>query len=277
MLRFVIAAVLGLSLWSAAPAQSADIPVRGADSSWPNCPKGMGIPKRKTEGKPMPKKSAEFVILGLTNGPGFVRNPCIADQVEWVRSRELYLGAYAMTTFPRPREIREYATAGPWRPNVTRNRLRNAGFAQARFNVATMAELDMRVPFVWVDIEHYPTHPWTSQRWRNRAVLDGVLRGYRSAGFDVGMYTSPGPFRDIIGYVDYNIPEWRTAGGPEWSNTDWGSAARMCTVSSVHGPIWVAQWWDRKRDYDVLCPRARSKKIVKRLFELPGAAPAPQA
>ena len=49
-----------------------DIPKKGADASWPNCPKGMGIPSRKTIGLPMPKKHARFVILGLTNGRGSI-------------------------------------------------------------------------------------------------------------------------------------------------------------------------------------------------------------
>lgn len=57
----------------------------GADISWPQCPKGIGIPSRPTEGKPMPKASTTFVIVGLTNGPGFTPNPCLAKHVAWVR------------------------------------------------------------------------------------------------------------------------------------------------------------------------------------------------
>ena len=56
---------------AAGPANAVDdIPRKGADISWPNCPKGMGIPSRRTLGLPMPKKHAQFAIIGLTNGPG---------------------------------------------------------------------------------------------------------------------------------------------------------------------------------------------------------------
>jgi hypothetical protein len=55
--------------------KSFDGPVTGGDVSWPQCPKGMGIPQKRSLGLPMPVPSAKFVILGLTNGPGFTPNP----------------------------------------------------------------------------------------------------------------------------------------------------------------------------------------------------------
>jgi hypothetical protein len=68
-------------------------PTQGADISWPNCPKGEGIPTRRTRGKPLPKPSAHFVVIGLTNGPGFYPNPCIASQLQWVRAHHRMLAA----------------------------------------------------------------------------------------------------------------------------------------------------------------------------------------
>ena len=250
------------------PATGVDgVPRRGGDASWPNCPKGMGIPSRKTLGLPMPKANARFVILGLTNGPGFYPNPCIARQVKWAKKRGIYVGTYAMTTYPKRKQIKQFGTEGPWPATSLRKRLRNTGYAQARFNLATMQRVGLDTPFMWVDVEPYPVAPWTSNRKRNKAVLDGVLRGYRDAGLEVGFYTSPTPWRDIIGTARYGLPEWRTAGGHPWSNTDISDARRMCKVSSVQGgPILVAQWWDTKRDYDVLCRRARTQAGVDRLF-----------
>ncbi len=252
----------------ASPATAVDdVPRRGGDASWPNCPKGMGIPSRKTLGLPMPKANARFVILGLTNGPGFYPNPCIARQVKWAKKRGIYVGTYAMTTYPKRKQIKQYGGEGPWQPTSLRKRLRNTGYAQARFNLATMQRVGLDTPFMWVDVEPYPVAPWTSNRKRNKAVLDGVLRGYREAGMEVGFYTSPTPWRDIIGTARYGLPEWRTAGGHPWSNTDISDGRRMCKVSSVQGgPILVAQWWDTKRDYDVLCKRARTPAGVERLF-----------
>ena len=55
-----------------------------------------------------------------------------------------------------------------------------------------MDRVGLDTPFVWVDVEPYEVAPWTSKRKRNKAVLDGVLRGYTDAGKEVGLYTSPG-------------------------------------------------------------------------------------
>ncbi len=262
-------AVIGMAVaLLVTPAHAADtIPIKGADASWPNCPKGMGIPSRKTQGLPMPKKEAKFVILGLTNGPGFFPNPCIASQVQWARKREMWVGVYAMTTYPRPAQLSRYGDTGPWEPVSRLNRLRNAGYQQAAFNIATMQRVGLPNTFIWVDVEPYPVAPWTQNRTRNKAVLDGVLRGYDDAGMDVGFYTSPGPWRDIIGSARYGLPEWRTAGGHPWSRTDYGSARRMCSVTPVQGgDILVAQWWDTRRDYDLLCPTARKPETVTKVF-----------
>ncbi len=248
-----------------------DLPRKGADASWPNCPKGMGIPSRKTKGLPMPTKRAQFAILGLTNGPGFYPNPCLARQVRWVKKRQLHIGTYAMTTFPKRKQIRTYGAQGPWTATTYRDRLRNTGYAQAQFNVQTMDRVGLESGFMWVDVEPYPVAPWTSNRRNNKAVLDGALRGYRDAGLEVGFYTSPGPWNDIIGTARYGLPEWRTAGGHPWSDTDFSDSRRMCRVSSVQGgPILVAQWWDTVRDHDLLCPRARTSEWVDRLFVTPG-------
>jgi hypothetical protein len=269
-LLLALIVLMGTLAGPATPAVAADpygIPVKGADASWPNCPKGMGIPSRRTKGLPMPRADAKFVILGLTNGPGFYPNPCIVRQVNWARQRGIWVGTYAMTTFPKPKQIRTYGAEGPWEPAGAGNRLRNAGYAQAQFNVATMERAGLTNTFIWVDVEPYPVAPWTSSQKRNKAVLDGVLRGYRDAGLDVGFYTSPGPWRDIIGSARYGLPEWRTAGGHPWSNTDYSDARRMCRVTSVQGgPILVAQWWDTKRDHDLLCQRTRTQTWRDRLF-----------
>ena len=38
----------------------------------------MGIEHKETSGQPMPTEEAEYVVIGLTNGPGFHANPCLA-------------------------------------------------------------------------------------------------------------------------------------------------------------------------------------------------------
>lgn len=264
-----LAVVAGATVMSSTTASAVDgIPVKGADASWPNCPKGMGIPSRRSSGLPMPAKDAKFVILGMTNGPGFFPNPCLAKQVKWAASRGVLVGTYSMTTYPTGKQVDKYGLGGPWPGDTRLERLRNTGHAQAEFNVATMQRAGLASSFMWVDVEPYPVAPWSDSRKRNKAVLDGVLRGYRDAGLQVGFYTSPGPWRDIIGSAQYKLPEWRTAGGHPWSRTNYDSARRMCSVTPVQGGrILLAQWWDRKRDHDILCRRSRNEATVDLLFD----------
>lgn len=274
-------AILTAATLLAVPSPSSgvpDVPIRGGDASWPNCPKGLGIPKRRTEGKPMPVSAAHFVVLGLTNGPGFYPNPCLADQAQWARRRGLHVGAYAMTTYPPSTQRRQYASAGPFPTATVRGRLRNAGYAQATFNVVTLRQVGLPVRFVWVDVEEYPVAPWTAQRWRNQAVLDGVLRGYRRAGFRVGLYVSPYAYGRIIGSHRYRVPEWRTVGGHPGPRTTIRTAVRMCSAASVQGGRTVlSQWWDAKRDHDVLCPKYRSRAATARFFgRFPSISPEPE-
>lgn len=266
-----LAVIAGVLVMPAGSATAVDpIPVKGADASWPNCPKGMGIPSRRSSGLPMPNKDAKFVVLGVTNGPGFYPNPCLARQVKWARGAGVLVGTYAMTTYPTTKQVDSYGQTGPWPATSRVGRLRNAGYAQAEFNLATLKRVGLTTNFMWVDVEPYPVAPWSGSKTRNKAVLDGVLRGYRDAGLSVGFYTSPGPWADIIGSARYRLPEWRTAGGHPWSTTNYGSARRMCSVSSVQGGrILMAQWWDRKRDHDLLCPTARNRSTVDLLFTDP--------
>ena len=95
-----------------------DEPVIGADISWPQCPPGMGIEHKETSGQPMPTAEAEYVVIGLTNGPGFHANPCLADQVAWVRERGLLMAAYSVISWPD--EPPRRSTVGCARPATPR-------------------------------------------------------------------------------------------------------------------------------------------------------------
>ena len=261
-----LAAVLGLGLsatGAAGPAGAAVEPVpgarlTGADISWPNCPKGMGIPSRRTLGLPMPLDSAAFVIVGLTNGPGFVPNPCLAEQVRWVQDNRRWLGAYAMTTFPRRDERAAYGGSGPWAAGTSRAVLKNTGYAQAMANVASMREVGMDVPFVWVDVEPYPTHPWSRDRLANRAVITGAVRGYEDAGYRVGFYSYLNGWRAVVG-------DWRKPGYPTWypvgaEPDGYAEAKARCRLPSFSGgPVMLGQWVDGNRDRDVTCARLHGR------------------
>lgn len=263
VLCLTLAGLLGLTLVPGAAARAAVEPtpgtrLTGADISWPNCPKGLGLPNRRTLGLPMPLPSASFVVVGLTNGPGFVRNPCLAEQVAWVREHERWLGAYAMTTFPRRGEVGLHGSDGPWSAASRRGRLKNTGYAQASYNVASMLEVGLDVPFLWVDVEPYPTFPWSRSTRANRAVLIGAVRAYEDSGFRVGFYSYLNGWRAVVG-------DWRKPTYPTWypvgaEPDGYAEARSRCRLPSFSGgPVLLGQWVDGNRDRNVTCARLHGR------------------
>src|SRR5919107_1332393 len=276
LLSAAIAALLAATslVFSRAPAEPQPKPERvptqdgrsdtGRDVSWPNCPLGMGIPARRSQGKPMPPPSASFVVIGLTNGPAFHPNPCLADQVEYARRNRMWAAAYAVATFPTPAQLRRYGDAGPRDPARTRNRLWNTGWAQARQNLTAMREAGLASPMVWVDVEPVSAPaPWSARPADNRAVVEGAVEGYRRAGLRVGFYSTPGMWRDIVGTVEYGLPEWRTAG---LSTRRAALAACRPARQFQGGPPVLTQWYTDREDFDVFCPGRPADEVLRAYF-----------
>jgi len=247
---------LGLALTGPAAAAVAPTPgvrLTGGDISWPNCPKGMGIPSRRSPGNPLPLTSASFAVIGLTNGPGWVPNPCLAQHVAWAKARGVWTAAYSMTTYPTAAQRSAYGATGPWSATTRDGRLRNAGYQQAMFNVASMRTAGLAVPFVWVDVEPYPTHPWSRDVLANRQVVRGVVRAYLDKGYGVGFYSYTNGWRAVVG-------SWRKPGIAAWVpvgpvSNGLAVASRRCSAPSFSGgPVLLAQWVQDARDRDVTCP-----------------------
>lgn len=225
--------------------------VLGADVSWPQCPRGLGIPERRTLGAPMPLASAEFVVLGLTNGPGFTVNPCLGDQVEWARQRGLLTAAYAVASLPDEAEIAEHGATGPYDGSSDLGALANAGYQQALANVVTMRRAGLASPVVWVDVEPVPDFDWSQDPVTNAAVVEGALRGYVDAGYRVGVYSTPALWEQVVGDFAPGLPEWRAAG-----ETSRAEARRRCAGdwSIQGGQAVLAQWVEAGRDQNLTCP-----------------------
>jgi len=238
-------------------------PVVGNDVSWPQCPAGMGIPSRRSYGLPMPAASAKFVVIGLTNGPGFYPNPCLARQTRWAKARHVYTAAYAMTTYPTARQLSTYGLRGPYKGTSRTARLANTGFAQARYNLASMRRAGLASPIIWVDVEPYSVARWSRSITANRTVLAGVVRGYRSAGKRVGFYSTKALWAGIVGSTRYRLPEWRTA-GPRSMATARGRCAR--SYSFQGGPAVLAQWWTSTVDHDLTCPSSNTRALLNTYF-----------
>lgn len=237
----------------------------GRDVSWPNCPKGMGIPSRRALGLPMPPAGSNYVIIGLTNGPAFYPNPCLDEQVAYARELHLWTAAYAVVTYPTPRQLRTYGDAGPHASSTRQGQLRNTGWAQTQMNIANMRAAGLEPPIVWVDVEPVrPPAPWSGDVAANRAVLEGAMRAYRAADLRVGVYSTTYLWQNIVGAVSYRLPEWRAAGP-----TTKQRALYMCTHSSIQGSDAVlAQWSSVDVDYNVLCPGRPAIDVLREYFTL---------
>jgi hypothetical protein len=200
----------------------------------------MGIPEKRSEGLPMPVSGAAFIVIGLTNGPGFVANPCVAAQVAYARSHQLLTAAYSVISGPT-----RFSPAG-----VTGEQL---GYQQARFNIGTMRRAGLVTPIVWLDVESVPHFDWSSDKQANAAVIKGAARGYTEAGYAVGVYSTPYLYAGVAGGMRLNVPEWRAAG-----QTSRAEALHRCGSDWViqGGSGVLGQWVQDGRDMNTTCPGA---------------------
>ena len=233
-------------------------PVLGGDVSWPQCPKGMGIPQKQGQGSPMPVDGARYVILGLTNGPGFYPNPCLASQVAWVRSRHLLAAAYSVVSYPESQHLAAYADKGPFDGGTRLGALSNVGYQQARFNLATMRRAGLESPIVWLDVEPVPEFDWPADTTANAAVVRGAARGYTDAGLAIGTYSTQALWEHVVGNLALHVPEWRAAG-----QTSREEALRRCGPDRMFqgGKGVLGQWVQDGRDMNVTCPGTSSQML----------------
>ncbi|MER7559187.1 hypothetical protein ABTZ46_19745 [Nocardioides sp. NPDC126508] len=225
--------------------------VEGGDVSWPQCPKGMGIKERRTLGLPMPLGTAEYVVIGLTNGPAFTPNPCLASQVAWAEKSKQMTSAYAVVSYPDAATLRERGSEGPGDPETETGRLTNVGYQQARWNLETMKRAGLESPSVWMDVEPVPDWEWSDDIAANQAVVKGALAGYQEAGKRVGVYSIEGLWTPIVGDLQLQLPEWRPAG-----ETSRAAALERCGGEWMFqgGAAVIVQWLEDGRDRNVTCP-----------------------
>ena len=248
-------AILGLVtgfLVVAAPAQAAEL--SGHDISWPQCSPADG-----GYGLPMPPSNTQFVILGLTKGLPFTENPCLGSQLTWVRSNSKTAHAYAMAAFPTPAQLLTYRSSGPWSATTRAGQLSNVGYAEASFAVASMVRNSFRPAMVWIDVEPRTAQPWptatAAQQRENRYVVEGLMRGLRDAGFSYGLYSYASGWQSITAswYLP-GVPVWATAGRLDYPT----EAHDRCVQPSFSGgAVYLSQWYDDVRDYDIACANYR--------------------
>ena len=243
-----LALVLGLAPLTSPVSRAATL--SGHDISWPQCPVAVG-----GYGLPMPPTTTRFVVVGLTKGLPFTRNPCLANQVAWVRSHGKPAQAYTMAAFPTAAQLAAYRAKGPWSSSTRAGQLSNVGYAEAAYAVAELKRVGFAPSVVWVDIEPRPAQPWptgTASRQReNRYVVEGLMRGLRDARLSYGVYSYLSGWKSITGsWWLPGVPVWATAGRLDYP----GEARDRCHQASFSGGrVQIAQWYDDTRDYDLTC------------------------
>ena len=273
----VVLAVLGTLLLGTLPAvaeESVAPPVtaapatvppgaRGADLSWPNCPKGMGVPGRRTQGLPLPWASAQFWIIGLTNGRAFTRNPCLGAQIAAARERGVRAAAYTMLSYPNAAERRRYGWTGPFGIATYADRIANVGYAQAAYALDTLAAAGLDAPLVWIDVEPRRERRWSRTVANNQALITGALRAAADRGIGSGIYTYARAWGQITGGMQLDVPLW--APGHSRARTFAGKQAQTLAscerVSFTGGPLVLAQWVWRNRDHNITCPAIGSVTV----------------
>src|SRR5690349_16187851 len=239
--------VLGLLVAPSLPTASAAV-LFGHDVSWPQCPSTL------------PPTSTQFLVIGLTNGLPFTENPCLASQAAWTQGLAKPTHAYTMAGFPTAAQLTAYGSRGPWSSSTRAGRLSNVGYAEATYAVASIRRVAGWQPrMVWIDVEPRDAaplrQPWPSstaaQRQENRYVVEGIMRGLRSAGFSYGLYANASGWQSISGsWWLPGVPVWATAGRLDYPT----EALDRCTQPSFSGgKVFLAQWWDDVWDYDRTC------------------------
>ena len=244
----LLALLLGGAPALAPPASAATM--YGHDVSWPQCATSVG-----GKGLPLPPTTTQYVVLGLTKGLPFTENPCIASEVAWARTYGKPTQAYTIPAFPTAAQLATYATGGPWASRTRAGQLSNVGYAEGRYALATLQRIGYSPQTVWIDVEPRPAQPWpvgtTARQRENRYVVEGVMRAIREAGRSYGLYSFTSAWADITG-------SWRLPGVPVWATAgrlDYPAEAtdRCIQPSFSGGHVYLAQWYDDTRDYDLTC------------------------
>ncbi|MDH2442374.1 hypothetical protein QDR37_00270 [Amnibacterium sp. CER49] len=234
--------LIAVAVLFAAPAAAVDY---GHDVSWPQCQGGL----------PMPPATTAFVVVGLTHGLAFTENPCLGEQMRWVRDHRVRAQAYLVATFPTPAQYDTYGTGGPWPSSTRADRLRNVGYAEGRAALGSLNGVRWHPERVWVDVEPRPRQPWptstATQRQENRFVIAGILVALTDAGLRSGVYSYPNGWRDITGSWSLpSVPVWSAAGRLDFAS----EASDLCVQRGFSGgTVQLAQWTDGTYDHDMTC------------------------
>lgn len=257
--RRPLAVLVGAALTTAAGVLPTASPASAAtqvgnDISWPQCRVDQG-----GYGNPMPAANTGFVVLGLTNGLAFTRNPCLTEQAHWVRDNYRPFHAYTFATYPTRAQITRYGTSGPFASTTHTGKLRNVGYAQAAYAVNTLKGIGLLPPRIWIDVEKRAAQPWPVGQGNptiatyNRALLEGMLAAFAKTKIPAGFYSNADGWTVITdNWQRPGVPFWGTVGTRGQAAAEQGCGKPGLNGGATH----LMQWWVNQPqpvDWDVAC------------------------
>ena len=229
--------------WRATPATTpATTPAPGVrwgtDIGWPQC------------GHALPDIAVDFTIIQVTSGrPGTV-SPCLTEQVAWARSVRSVVNAYVVPGSPSAADLAAADRDGSCRGGRS-CLLRAAGAADAAHALAGAAAAGLDARGWWLDVEDVAERTlWGTDTDANTQVLIGWRDELRRSGKQVGVYSTRGYWRQIVGHWQADLPQWPAVGLAGIK-----AAQRACGRPFTSGPVLITQWLTGPLDANLLCPR----------------------
>jgi hypothetical protein len=209
----------------------------GTDIGWPQC------------GHALPDIALDFTVIQVTAGrPGTV-SPCLAAQVAWAASVRSVVNAYVVPGSPSSADL-----AAADRDGSCHGRrsclLRAAGAADARHALAGAEASGLDARGWWLDIEDVAARTlWGTDTDANTQVVIGWRDELRRAGKEVGVYSTRGYWRQVVGSWRADLPQWPAVG-----LAGVGAAQKACARPFTTGPVLLTQWLTGPLDGNLLCP-----------------------
>lgn len=238
LLVAAVVAGLACAAFPAVAAASPQSPVyptgtTGFDVSWPNC-------------SATPPRNPHFGIVGVSDGTGYSQNPCLAQEVAWFPSINLYVN-----TGWNNQSVHLNATSPKLCAADDNNCLAyNYGYNAGLYALNYASSQNVHASAWWLDVE--TSNTWNTDVAQNQHSLQGEYDALAAHGVTtVGIYSTTAQWQSVTGGW---INNW-----PSWGATTWTSSTGAFTYCTGHqftgGPSYFMQYQPKRSrlDQDVAC------------------------
>jgi hypothetical protein len=218
----------------------------GYDISWPQC--GSSYPP-----------SSPIGVVGVNDGRGFTTNPCLSSEAAWAGNG---LDLYVNINSPSAADGTDSSGPAGNCGGNTSCMAYNYGYNDAQYSMSVARNQGLAPRMWWLDVEtvggcaqSYPTGGsgyWSCNQGLNRLTIQGALDAIRSAGSQVGVYSTSYQWGVITAnYTPSN------GSPPNWLAGDEASPpSAWCDGSQdfAGGAPWLLQVWPTQTyDRDQAC------------------------